>query len=159
MSRHVLAKKDGTRGLIAYHISKPQLVDGGLTPPPSKGYPGTKCFMVTVTVDKNEYHGFGPSPSIAKTSALQKAFSSLNPLPTHDTNEMIRSLSCNGRSCHEEFPMSSEMSMTPTDHCKTCVPTTCTSAAIERLFEVARQKGVKITFQLVTTFPPAEVGP
>lgn len=60
------------------HISKAVIVEGGLTPPPSKIYPGTKCYMVTVTVDGSYHHGFGPTPIIAKNAALQFACEGLH---------------------------------------------------------------------------------
>ena len=59
------------------HISKASIVDGGLTPPPSRFFPGTKCYMVTVTVDGCDHLGFGPTPIIAKNAALQVACDSL----------------------------------------------------------------------------------
>lgn len=66
-----------SEGLVA-RTSKAVMVEGGLTPPPSKIYPGTKCYMVTVSVDDSDYHGFGPTPSIAKYAALQYACEGLH---------------------------------------------------------------------------------
>ena len=54
-------------------ISKAVVVDGGLAPPPSKAYPGRKCYMVTVTCMGVEHLGFGPSPSIARKAAIRLA--------------------------------------------------------------------------------------
>lgn len=54
-------------------VSRAVLVDGGLTPPPSRLYPGTKCYMVTVAMDGREHFGFGPTPSIARTAAIREA--------------------------------------------------------------------------------------
>lgn len=59
-------------------VSKAELVDGGLSPPPSKIYPGTKCYMVIVAVDGKEYCGFGPSPSIAQRAAILEAYRCLS---------------------------------------------------------------------------------
>lgn len=55
-------------------VSRAVLVDGGLSPPPSKIYPGTRCYMVTVAVDNKEHCGFGPSPSIAQRAAILEAY-------------------------------------------------------------------------------------
>ena len=54
-------------------ISEAVLVDGGLTPPPSRIYPGRKCYMVTVDFGGVEHCGFGPSPSIARAVAIRQA--------------------------------------------------------------------------------------
>ena len=59
------------------HISKAVVVEGGLTPPPSRSFPGTKCYMVTVIVDGCDHFGFGPTPSIARCAAIQDACKSL----------------------------------------------------------------------------------
>lgn len=58
-------------------IGRSVLVDGGLSPPPSKIYPGTKCYMVVVAVDRKEYCGFGPAPSIAQRAAILEAYKSM----------------------------------------------------------------------------------
>lgn len=55
-------------------VSRAVLVDGGLSPPPSKIYPGTKCYIVTVAVDNKEHSGFGPTPSIAQRAAVLEAY-------------------------------------------------------------------------------------
>lgn len=54
-------------------ISKAVLVDGGVSPPPSKLYPGRKCYMVTVSYGGAEHLGFGPTPSIARAAAIRVA--------------------------------------------------------------------------------------
>lgn len=55
-------------------VSRAVLVDGSLSPPPSRIFPGTKCFIVTVTVDNKEHCGFGPTPSIAQRAAVLEAY-------------------------------------------------------------------------------------
>ena len=62
----------------AVAVSRAVVVDGGLSPPPSKIYPGTKCYMVTVRVDGEEHLGFGPSPSIAQRAAILEAYKCLH---------------------------------------------------------------------------------
>ncbi len=59
---------------LSVSISEPELVEGGLSPPPSKVYPGRKCYMVIVKVKgRGDYGGFGPTPGIAKRSAIMEA--------------------------------------------------------------------------------------
>lgn len=62
------------RKSCAVAVSRAVVVDGGLSPPPSKIYPGRKCYMVTVRVDGEERSGFGPSPSIAQHAAILEAY-------------------------------------------------------------------------------------
>ena len=62
----------------AMKISKAVLVDGGLTPPPSRLYPGTKCYMVCVAYGGREYLGFGPTPFIARKAAIREASQKCN---------------------------------------------------------------------------------
>ena len=47
----------------------PNVVNGSLTPPPSRIYPNTTCYMVTLRIGKKEFHGFGPTNFIARTAA------------------------------------------------------------------------------------------
>ena len=61
-------------------ISDPQLVNGSTTPPPNKHYPGLVCYMVTVTVNGVEYHGYGPSVGLARQFAAFEAYKALNDL-------------------------------------------------------------------------------
>ena len=60
-----------------WYYSPPQLVNGGLAPPPSRFYPGTKCYMIILTINRVEYYGFGPTPNIAKHFATFEAYNSL----------------------------------------------------------------------------------
>ena len=67
------------RSLTARHgcsleYSLPELVSGGLTPPPSRVYPSTVCYMVTVQVGSNSYLGFGPTALIARHAAEFEAY-------------------------------------------------------------------------------------
>ena len=60
-------------------ISEPQLVCGSATPPPNRRYPGLVCYMVTVTVNGVEYHGYGPGAKTALRFAAFEAYKALNP--------------------------------------------------------------------------------
>ena len=60
----------------------PALVSGGICPPPSRVYPGTVCYMITVKVDRTEYHGFGPTPIIARHYAEVEAYNALVKAPS-----------------------------------------------------------------------------
>ena len=55
----------------------PVVVNGGLTPPPSRIYPNTTCYMVTLRIGKKEFHGFGPTNFIARTAAEYVAHKAL----------------------------------------------------------------------------------
>lgn len=57
--------------------SSPIVVTGSMTPPPSSIYPGVRCYMVTVTVDERPFHGFGPTPYIARSAAEFEAYKSV----------------------------------------------------------------------------------
>jgi len=70
--------------------SVPELVTGGLCPPPSRLFPGTLCYMITVTVNGNSYYGFGPTPRTANHFAEFEAYNALNPLPVEEA-ERVRS--------------------------------------------------------------------
>ena len=50
------------------------IINGSITPPPSRMYPGTKCYMVTVYIGEDRFHGFGPTPFIARTAAEYEAY-------------------------------------------------------------------------------------
>ena len=71
---------DGLLGSLAarhgctLEYSLPELVSGGLTPPPSRVYPGRVCYMMTVQVGGSSYLGFGPNPLIAKHVAEFEAY-------------------------------------------------------------------------------------
>lgn len=53
--------------------SPPVLINGSNTPPPSRRFPGTTCYMVTLTVQGKEFHGLGPTPQSAKAAATEQA--------------------------------------------------------------------------------------
>ena len=55
----------------------PNVVNGSLTPPPSRIYPNTTCYMVTLRIGKKEFHGFGPTNFIARTAAEYVAHKAL----------------------------------------------------------------------------------
>ncbi len=65
-------------------ISGPQLVNGSATPPPSRRYPGLVCYMVTITVNKVEYHGYGPTAALARQAAAFEAYKVLAPVLRKD---------------------------------------------------------------------------
>lgn len=145
-------------------VSRAVLVDGGLTPPPSKLYPGTKCYMVTVaTVEGNKHCGFGPSPSIAKRSAIIEACNCLAPLPSNRST--VRAQPSIASSSDSEEEESLRVSQPNEDEVKEKlasggVSNDPTNAAlqsgasdhlIDTLFKVANRKGVKINFTFFTT--------
>lgn len=80
MERHVemkytvllksLAKKMGYQVIW----SPPQIVSGGINPPPSIRYPGVKCYMALVRVGPKEYSGFGPTAVAARNFAASQAY-------------------------------------------------------------------------------------
>lgn len=55
----------------------PVIVNGGLTPPPSRIYPNTTCYMVTLRIGLKEFCGFGPTNFIARTAAEYVAHKAL----------------------------------------------------------------------------------
>ena len=60
------------RGLkLSY--STPVLAIGSSTPPPSQIFPGSTCYYVCITFGSDNYHGYGPTPFIARTSAQLEA--------------------------------------------------------------------------------------
>ena len=56
------------------HISPPQVVSGSINPPPSRKYPGLRCYMVLVRAGHREFRGFGPTPAAARKFAESQAF-------------------------------------------------------------------------------------
>ena len=65
-------------------ISGPELVNGSATPPPSRRYPGLVCYMVTIIVNKVEYHGYGPTAALARQFAAFEAYKVLAPILKKD---------------------------------------------------------------------------
>ena len=65
-------------------ISDPELVSGSATPPPSRRYPGLVCYLVTVTVNGVEFHGYGPSVGLARQYAVFEAYKALSNRPTNE---------------------------------------------------------------------------
>ena len=75
-------------------VSEAVLVDGGLSPPPSKAYPGRKCYMVTVSVEgRGEHGGFGPTPGIARRAAIVEACKSFRAAAS-STSESFEGMEC-----------------------------------------------------------------
>ena len=53
-------------------FSKPLLVEGSMTPPPSVSLPGTTCYLVKCWArgaPAQVYNGLGPTPRVAKKAA------------------------------------------------------------------------------------------
>ena len=84
------------RSGYSMEYSKPQLVNGSLSPPPTTCYPGTVCYMVIVTVNNLDFFGFGPSPSLAKHFAEFEAYNSLHPLPVKVVEKVRSSAAVRG---------------------------------------------------------------
>lgn len=83
-------RSHGLRG----KVSKAVLVDGSLSPPPSKVYPGRKCYMVTATVEgRGKFAGFGPTPGIARNSAIFQACRAFHPTLSEDMQPLAREAS------------------------------------------------------------------
>ena len=59
--------------VVMISFSKPEIVYGSVTPPPSRFLPGQKCYMVQAWVGNQRYHGLGPTPDIAKAAAKLNA--------------------------------------------------------------------------------------
>ena len=57
---------------------RPEIVNGGVCPPPSGVFPGTLCYMVTVEVSGKTFVGFGPKPMIARKFAEYEAYRTLS---------------------------------------------------------------------------------
>lgn len=57
--------------------SQPEIVSGSICPPPSRIYPGTVCYMVSVRVDGQTFLGFGPKPLVARQFAEYEAYRAL----------------------------------------------------------------------------------
>lgn len=76
-SYHVLLEAEATSRKLRVGYSQPEVVNGSINPPPSRFYPGKRCYMVTVCVNERAFHGFGPSPWIAKSSATYEAYKTL----------------------------------------------------------------------------------
>ena len=89
-------------GGLSAEISEAEVVNGGLSPPPSQVYPGRKCYMVTVQVkgggvgdgvgdgvgggrDMEKRAGFGPSPGIARRAAILEACKAFRSAAINDT--------------------------------------------------------------------------
>ena len=79
---HVLLKTEATRRKLPVRYSEAKVVNGSINPPPSRFYPGKRCYMVTASVNEMKFHGFGPSEAIAKSSASYEAYKKL-----FDSNE------------------------------------------------------------------------
>lgn len=90
-----LVKRKG----YSYEISEPQLVNGSATPPPSRRYPGLVCYMVTITVNKVEYHGYGPTAGLARQFAAFEAYKALAPVLKKD---VPRSVQDSGVECAQD---------------------------------------------------------
>ena len=70
--RQYIEKEADKRGLkLSY--STPVLATGSSTPPPSRIFPGSTCYYVCITFGDDNYHGYGPTPFIARTSAELEA--------------------------------------------------------------------------------------
>lgn len=80
-------------------IREPQLVNGSATPPPSRRYPGLVCYMVTITVNKVEYHGYGPTAGLARQFAAFEAYKALAPVLRKD---VPRSVQDSGVECTQD---------------------------------------------------------
>ncbi len=63
--------------------SEPQLVNGGMAPPPCRGLPGTVCYMVIVSVNHLDFFGFGPSAALAQHYAEKDAYTSISAMETN----------------------------------------------------------------------------
>lgn len=87
-----LAKRKG----YSCEVGEPHLVNGSATPPPSRGYPGLVCYMVTITVNKVEYHGYGPTAALARQFATFEAYKNLAPVLKKD---VPRSMQDSGVEC------------------------------------------------------------
>ena len=87
--------------------SGPELVTGGLCPPPSRHFPGTLCYMVTVTANGNSYYGFGPTPKAAKHFAEFEAYNALHPLPVEEVERARNFIPETGESESEGEPLAS----------------------------------------------------
>ena len=66
----------GVAKQLGYQVlwSPPQVVNGSINPPPTKRYPGLKCYMVQVRVGPREYSGFGPTAVSARHFAESQAY-------------------------------------------------------------------------------------
>ncbi|XP_019849566.1 PREDICTED: uncharacterized protein LOC109580620 [Amphimedon queenslandica] len=70
--RQYIEEEADKRGLkLSY--STPVLATGSSTPPPSTIFPGSTCYYVCITFGNDNYHGYGPTPFIARTSAELEA--------------------------------------------------------------------------------------
>ena len=91
-------------------ISEPQLVCGSATPPPNRRYPGLVCYMVTITVNEVEYHGYGPSAGTARRYAAFEAYKALNPGPTKEATFLTSSVQNDGLKIESEFEITESSS-------------------------------------------------
>ena len=97
-------------------ISEPQLVNGSATPPPSRRYPGLVCYMVIITVNKIEYHGYGPTAGLARQFAAFEAYKALAPVLRKD---VLRSVQDSGVECAQDDD-SASVSTVPDDISSVC---------------------------------------
>lgn len=127
-------------------ISEANLVDGGLSPPPSRVFPGVKCYMVTVTVDKKkEYHGFGPTPSIATYSGVLDAYKNFHSLSEKELTSLFSETSDDSEDGETEGDRG--------DMNESLIPlankATDYSDVVAVLYEVAKCKGVRVDYHFV----------
>lgn len=105
----VAARRKG----VTVTYSQPEVVSGGSCPPPSTIYPGRSCYMVTLALSSSgssraEYHGFGPTPGVARRSAEMQAFRALNSCtrPAEGADDWKSSDDDSGSELELDFPVS-----------------------------------------------------
>ena len=112
-------------------ISDPQLVNASATPPPSRRYPGLVCYTVTITVNKVEYHGYGPTAGLARQFAAFEAYKSLAPLLKKDVTKAVQD---SGVDCTAQDEDSSSVVSTIDDDvvsvCSEPVVNECTASSL-----------------------------
>ena len=118
----------------AVKISKAVVVDGGLSPPPSKVYPGRKCYYVNLQVGGKAVAGFGPTPGVARRVALIQACNTFIG-KDYDSDSEDGGLEVVNDAClvpvHNHDPRNDDVFGT--------------------MHEVARRKGVKIQTEIINT--------
>ncbi len=62
---------------LAITYSCPVIANGSLLPSSMVVAPGTKCYLVSLSIGDDTFHGFGPTPFIAKSSAEHEAYTVL----------------------------------------------------------------------------------
>lgn len=62
---------------VDVNYSQPEIVSGSVCPPPSHIYPGTVCYMVSISIDGQIFRGFGPKPMVARQYAEYEAYCAL----------------------------------------------------------------------------------